>query len=144
MRAGYDMFIMPCCVLQWLRDVRGLRGWLQHVRMPGVTGVEVWSWASDEEEDTVPDGILRQACPQAKVEYNYNTKRIEKWGECDDDVDTINPSTSNDDIKWHMDTINPLTSNNNWKWHLITTLTSNYDFKWHMDTINPFTSNPDI
>ena len=76
MIAGYDMFIMPCCVLQWLDRARGLRCWLQHVRMPGVTRVAVVSWASDEEEDTVPDGILRQACPQAQVEYY--TRRIKK------------------------------------------------------------------
>ena len=70
------MFIMLCCVLQGLYDAHGLRGWFQHVRMPGVTRVVVESWASDEEEDTVPDGILRQACPQAEVVYN--TRRIEK------------------------------------------------------------------
>ena len=74
-RAGYDMVIMPCCVLQWLESARGLRCWFQHVRMPGVTRVKVWGWASDEEGDTMPDGILRQACPQAHVEYFYrNTK----------------------------------------------------------------------
>ena len=74
--AGYDMFIMPCCVLQVLDYVRGLRCWFQHVRMPGVTGVWVRSWASDEKEDTVPDGILRQACPHAEVVYY--TRRIKK------------------------------------------------------------------
>ena len=78
MRAGYDMLIMPCCVLQGLSGARGLRCWFQHVRMPGVTWVAVRSWASGEEEDTVPDGILRQACPQAHVDYWNNGRRIEK------------------------------------------------------------------
>ena len=75
-RAGYDMLIMPCCVLQWLEGARGLRCWFQHVRMPGVTGVMVVRWASGEEEDTVSDGIIQQACPQAEVDYY--TRRIEK------------------------------------------------------------------
>ena len=77
-RAGYDMFIMPCCVLQVLDFARGLRSWFQHIRAPGVTFVFVYRWASERKEDTVPDGIIRQACPKAKVAYDKKAKRIEK------------------------------------------------------------------
>ena len=71
------MFIMPCCVLQMLGGVRGLRCWLQHVRAPGVMRVWVKSWASKREEDTVTEDIIRQACPQADVKYDKKAKPIE-------------------------------------------------------------------
>ena len=64
-------------LLQHMSNACGLRSWFQLVRMPGVTCVKVWSWASDD-NDKVPDSILRLACSQAKVEYMWGTKHITK------------------------------------------------------------------
>ena len=50
-------------------NVRGARSLFDHIIAPDVTRVEVESWKSDVQQDTVPHTALCHACPNAKVVY---------------------------------------------------------------------------
>ena len=63
---GVHVVVTSCVfVLQVLCEVRGARAMFALIRAPGVTRVEVESWKSSDQQDTIPHTALCDACPNA-------------------------------------------------------------------------------